>query len=71
MKSDFLYPEVADRSSPDEWAAAGARDIRQAARDRARAILATHFPGHIGADLRRDLRDRFDIRLDEGDMKAG
>jgi len=48
---------------------AGARDICQATRDRAREFLATHYPGHVGAILRRDLWDRFDIRLPEENMR--
>ncbi len=70
MKSDFLYPEIADRSAPDEWKAAGARDIRQMAHDRAREILNTHYPDHIGSDLRQKLRQRFDILLKESAMSA-
>jgi trimethylamine--corrinoid protein Co-methyltransferase len=63
MKSDFLYPSIADRRTPDEWAAAGAPDIRSVANRRARDILARHFPGHLGPDLSRNLRTRFEIML--------
>jgi hypothetical protein len=30
---------------------------------RARDILARHFPGHLGPDLSRNLRTRFEIML--------
>ncbi|MDH3666982.1 MAG: trimethylamine methyltransferase family protein [Paracoccaceae bacterium] len=63
MESDFLYPEIADRRSPDEWEAAGAPDIRASARGRAREILADHRPTHIGSETDAALRARFDIRL--------
>ena len=33
MKRDFYYPEVADRSSPEEWEKSGSRDIRWRARE--------------------------------------
>ncbi|MBM3573275.1 MAG: trimethylamine methyltransferase, partial [Alphaproteobacteria bacterium] len=63
MKSDFLYPAIADRRTPEEWAAAGAPDIRSVANRRARDILARHFPNHLESALSHDLRSRFDIRL--------
>jgi trimethylamine--corrinoid protein Co-methyltransferase len=63
METDFLYPRIADRRTPDAWQADGARDIRDTARIRAREILATHFPAHIGEATDRILRSEFDIRL--------
>lgn len=63
MTSDFLYPDLADRRPIGEWEAAGAPDIRDAARARARDILAAHFPAHIAPDIDASLRARFDIRL--------
>lgn len=68
MKSDFLYPSIADRRTPDEWEADGSRDIRDKARDKAREILNTHVPDHIGPDMREALRARFDIKLDDQDL---
>jgi len=63
MTSDFLYPDLADRRPIQDWEAAGAPDIRAAARARAREVLATHFPAHIPRAVDDDLRARFDIRL--------
>lgn len=68
MKSDFLYPSMADRRSLEAWEAAGASDIRELARVRAREILATHYPSHLSADLCASLRDQFDIRLPKAAM---
>jgi trimethylamine--corrinoid protein Co-methyltransferase len=70
MQSDFVYPEIADRGSIEEWQAAGSRDIRELARERTRQILAQHYPRHIGADLDRQLREEFDIRLPAEEMKT-
>jgi trimethylamine--corrinoid protein Co-methyltransferase len=70
MQSDFVYPEIADRGSIEEWQAAGSRDIRKLARERTRQILAQHYPRHIGADLDRQLRGEFDIRLPAEEMKT-
>ena len=63
MQSDFLYPDLADRQSSDDWQAAGGRDLRLRAKERATEILATHHPNHIGPDIDAELRKRFDIRL--------
>ncbi|MGH6913550.1 MAG: trimethylamine methyltransferase family protein, partial [Geminicoccales bacterium] len=43
MQTEYLYPEVADRSSPKEWAERGAEDVLDRARARTRAILAEHY----------------------------
>ena len=36
MQTEFLYPQVADRSTPAEWEEQGSRDIRDRARERTR-----------------------------------
>lgn len=63
MEADFQYPRIADRTSPEEWEAAGSVDIRDRARDRAREILDTHYPNHLNTNADQALRTRFDIRL--------
>jgi trimethylamine--corrinoid protein Co-methyltransferase len=63
MKTDFLYPEIADRRTPEEWEQDGSRDIREVARDRTRDILARHYPGHIDTSMDEKIRSVFDIRL--------
>jgi trimethylamine--corrinoid protein Co-methyltransferase len=70
MSSDFVYPQVADRCSPAEWAEAGSHDVRGAARQRARHLLANHFPAHMAGETQRALREAFDIRLPEDAMRA-
>ena len=71
MQSDFVYPQVADRRSIEEWQADGARDVHEIALERTREILREHFPGHISAELDAQLRDRFDIRLPHEAMERG
>src|SRR3546814_11984298 len=45
MNSEYLYPGLLDRDSRDDWERKGARDIREAARERARKVLAGHRAG--------------------------
>ena len=71
MQTEYLYPEVADRSSPKEWAERGAPDILDRARARMRVILAEHYPVYIQPDADREIRARFPIRLPHADMQIG
>jgi trimethylamine--corrinoid protein Co-methyltransferase len=42
IRSEHYLPRLFDRKTYDSWEAAGARDIREVAREKAREILATH-----------------------------
>ncbi|MEM7029387.1 MAG: trimethylamine methyltransferase family protein [Chloroflexota bacterium] len=63
MQTDFLYPTLADRRTPESWEADGSSDIREQAKARTRHILETHIPTHIDNELDQVIRSRFDIRL--------
>ena len=71
MRTEYEYPDLADRSTPDEWRDAGSRDIRESAADRVREILSTHYPECIDSAMDRKIRDRFPIRLDTKTMQPG
>jgi trimethylamine--corrinoid protein Co-methyltransferase len=71
MQTEYLYPEVADRSSPKEWAERGAPDVLERARARMRAILAEHYPVYIQPAADREIRARFQIRLPQSHMRSG
>lgn len=71
MKSDYLYPELADRRSINEWEGNGARDVREAARDTVRRILAEHYPSHIDPAVDDKLRENFNIVLPRARMRPG
>src|SRR3546814_20929711 len=75
MNSEYLYPGLLDRDSRDEWERKGARDIREAARERARKVLAENWPEVIpgaleAANRRSRTRDRegkeWEVSLDLG-----
>jgi len=63
MHSDFLYPELADRSTIDVWQAAGSRDIRAQAAERVRDLLASHRPYYIDPESDNILRTTLPIKL--------
>jgi trimethylamine--corrinoid protein Co-methyltransferase len=68
MKTDYVYPEVADRQSPNDWKDAGSLDIRERARIKAREILASHFPNSLSRELDDRIRAEFDILLPRSAM---
>ncbi|MYB34810.1 MAG: trimethylamine methyltransferase [Gammaproteobacteria bacterium] len=70
MKSDFVYPRQADRQAPDAWLASGAPSISDTSRQTVEKTLRTHFPNHIGTELDKALRARFDILLPKKKMRS-
>jgi trimethylamine--corrinoid protein Co-methyltransferase len=69
MKSDFLYPEIADRTSIADWESAGSESIRQKARELTQGLLKSNYPNHISNELDKSLRGKFEILLPERDTK--
>ena len=63
MNTEYLYPEIGDRLSPQEWEKAGSPDIVQQARVRVDQLLSTHFPGHIPEEVDATIRASLPIRL--------
>ena len=63
MNDEYYYPHTADRRSRGDWEEAGAPDMRELARQKARELLATAWPTHIPAAVDAQVRAEFDIRL--------
>lgn len=63
MRSHYEYPDLVNRSTPEEWEAAGSPDIRQLAGERVKSILASHYPEYIDPAIDAKIRDRFPIVL--------
>lgn len=70
METEFLYPTLADRTSPEEWEENGSLDIRDRAQEKAREILSTHYPTYIDPAVDDIIRDRFPILLPKEAMTA-
>ncbi|HJO03163.1 MAG TPA: trimethylamine methyltransferase family protein [Acidobacteriota bacterium] len=71
METEYLYPELGDRTEPVLWQEMGALDIRDRARIRVREILSSHYPEHIDAAADAKIRDMLDIRLPIEAMQPG
>ncbi len=70
MQSEYVYPEVGDRSSPKEWLEQGKPDLVEKALAEKRRILATVYPDHIPEPVDAAIRERFNIVLPRRSMKA-
>jgi trimethylamine---corrinoid protein Co-methyltransferase len=66
MKTEYVYPALADRLSVDEWIEQGSQSIWDKACERVTEILNSDHPDHISRAADQMIRDRFPIRLDLG-----
>ena len=63
METEYIYPAVADRTSPKEWVERDRPDLIETATARKDAILAKPSEAAFPADVDRAIRDRFRIHL--------
>ncbi len=62
MQSEYIYPAVADRLSPKEWAEVGKPELLPRARDRMAKILGEWTP-LIDPELDRAIRNKYNIHF--------
>jgi trimethylamine--corrinoid protein Co-methyltransferase len=63
MQSEYLYPELSDRSSPMLWEENGKPDLLKNATARKNEILNRHFPSHISDAVDLQIRAEFPVFL--------
>jgi trimethylamine--corrinoid protein Co-methyltransferase len=63
MQTEYLYPELGDRLSPNQWNEQGKPVLLDKALARKKEILETYFPPHVSDEIDRQIRARFDIFL--------
>ena len=63
MQTEYLYPELGDRLSPDDWNDAQRPDPVRLAIQKTRDLLNNDFPDHISDEIDRQIRERFPIHL--------
>ncbi|MCW8925394.1 MAG: trimethylamine methyltransferase family protein [Xanthomonadales bacterium] len=71
MRTGYEYPALANRLTPGEWEEAGSTDIRQAAGERVKSILSSHYPDYIDPATDAKIRERFPILLAPENMRPG
>jgi trimethylamine--corrinoid protein Co-methyltransferase len=63
MQKDYLYPQVANRSSPNQWVEQGRPSLIETASKKLQFILDSHYPSHISPEMDAQLRADFPVRL--------
>jgi trimethylamine--corrinoid protein Co-methyltransferase len=63
MQTEYVYPKIGDRNSPNVWAEQGASTMAERASAEKARILASHFPHHIADEIDRALRANHKICL--------
>jgi trimethylamine--corrinoid protein Co-methyltransferase len=63
MQTEYLYPAVGDRRSPNEWLEQGALDVTARAMRKVQEILASHYPSHVPEAVDAIIRQRYPVRL--------
>jgi len=71
MRSEYEYPDLADRLPPSVWEEGGSMDIRALAGERVTQILSAHYPEYIDPAIDKTIRARFPIVLERADMQPG
>ena len=67
MKSDFYYPNIADRKSIEEWANSEQMDMGKRAEIEALEILKNYWPSHLPTKIVDELNTRFQLDLKRPD----
>ena len=63
MQSEYVYPQVGDRLSQDDWVDAGGLIARDRAHDYVVRTLETHYPDHVSTENDAAIRAAFPIAL--------
>jgi len=63
MQTEYIYPELADRTSPKEWAEIGKPVLIEKAIERKRAILDAPKEALIDPVIDAEIRKKFNIHL--------
>ena len=70
MESEYLYPNVGDRTAPGAWEQEGSKDMLERAHEKVVEVLSRHYPNYIDAAADAEIRARFPIKLPKKAMTA-
>jgi len=63
METDYVYPDISDRTSPKEWLEIGKPDLLENATKRKIAILSESSSAEFSPDLDMKIKSKFKIHL--------
>ena len=61
MESEYVYPDISDRSSPKEWKENDNPEIIDTAHKEVKNILENHKPNHLSKEIDEEIRKKFKI----------
>ncbi|MCP3673147.1 MAG: trimethylamine methyltransferase [Gammaproteobacteria bacterium] len=71
MQSEYLYPNIADRSTPDLWEESGHQTLYEQAHSRVGEMLKNYYPEYIEPKIDSKIREKFPIKLQPEAMRPG
>ena len=71
MQSEYIYPEIGDRSNPKEWVEQGRPTILDRAIKKVKGTLSRHYPKHVPEAVDDAIRAKFPVRLPKEAMRPG
>jgi trimethylamine--corrinoid protein Co-methyltransferase len=71
MRSEYVYPKLADRRTVDAWLEAGKETIYEQAHEKTKSMLSGYYPEYINTEIDAKIRSKFPIKLTPEDMKPG
>jgi trimethylamine--corrinoid protein Co-methyltransferase len=71
MQTEYLYPEIGDRRTANDWQDGGRETVYELAHSRVKNMLSSHYPEYIPAVVDAKIREKFPIKLDAKDMEPG
>ncbi len=63
MQSEYIYPILGDRTSPNVWAEQGKPVLLDKAVQKKNELLSSYYPKHINDEADLAIRAEFDIHL--------
>jgi len=63
MQTEYLYPDVVDRTSPKQWLENQLRNSLDHASQKTSQILSSHYPTSIPEHIDQQLREQFPVKL--------
>jgi trimethylamine---corrinoid protein Co-methyltransferase len=70
MQTEYVYPVVGDRRSPNDWTERGATDVVDRAMQKTKEILQKHYPQHVSREVDDAVRAKFKVFLPREAMEA-
>ena len=63
MQTEYIYPNLGDRSSPKEWAENGKPDLLMKAKEKKQDLLSSRSKAELPPSVRKDIIKKFPIHL--------